>query len=316
MEGRRKKKRRNRLLDLAVYAMARLLELAPAVLSDDAACAVARLFGDLIHRFDRRHRLRALEHLRRSFPAWPDEQVRRVARESIRGLAYLASELVLTPRRINLTSYRRYTRMTNMAGQLRLLMGRGGAVIYLTSHLGNWEMLGYYMAVQGFPGIAIARPLDNPYLDRYVRRVRGRAGLGIFDKKGVTGRMDEALTGRGNVCFLADQDAGRKGIFVDFFGRQASTFKSIALLAIRYDVPILVASARRLGAGCRFEIQGERIILPADWAGRDDPVRWITQEYTSAIERAVRRAPEQYMWVHRRWKHRPKGERRSPDGIA
>ena len=316
MERHRKKKRRNRLFDLAVYAMARLLEVVLAALSDDAAYAVARLFGDLIYRFDRRHRVRALEHLRRSFPTWPDEEVRRVARQSIRSLAYLGGEMVLTPRRINLTSYPRYTHMTNMAGHLRTLMGRNGAVIYLTSHLGNWEMLGYYMAVQGFPGIAIARPLDNPYLDRYVRRVRSRAGLMVFDKKGVTGRMDQALTGKGAVCFLSDQDAGRKGIFVDFFGRKASTFKSIALLAIRYDVPILVACARRLGAGCRFEIRGEQIIVPADWAGRDDPVRWITQQYTSAIERAVRRAPEQYMWVHRRWKHRPPGEQRSPDGIA
>jgi KDO2-lipid IV(A) lauroyltransferase len=118
------------------------------------------------------------------------------------------------------------------------------------------------------------------------------------------------------VSFIADQDAGRKGVFVDFFGRPASTYKSIALLAMQHEAPVVCVYARRLGEQFAFELGAERIIRPEEWRDRDDPLTWITQEYTAAIERTVRRNPEQYLWVHRRWKHRPRGEQPGPDGIA
>jgi demethylmenaquinone methyltransferase/2-methoxy-6-polyprenyl-1,4-benzoquinol methylase len=106
------------------------------------------------------------------------------------------------------------------------------------------------------------------------------------------------------VGFIADQDAGRKGAFVDFFGRKASTYKIIALMAMQYEVPVVIGYGKRLDEDDHFEIGIERIILPHEWAGKDDPVLWITQEYTAALEQVIRRAPEQYLWVHRRWKHR------------
>jgi KDO2-lipid IV(A) lauroyltransferase len=118
------------------------------------------------------------------------------------------------------------------------------------------------------------------------------------------------------VAFVADQDAGRKGVFVDFFGRPASTYKSIALMAMQFSAPIVVGYGKRLGEDFRFELGVARVIEPHEWAGRDDPVRWITQEYTRALEETVRAAPEQYLWVHRRWKHRPKGEPQPEDGVA
>ena len=114
------------------------------------------------------------------------------------------------------------------------------------------------------------------------------------------------------LCFIADQNAGHKGLFVDFFGRPASTYKSIGLLAIRHEVPVIVGCARRLSDRFDYEIEVNRIINPEEWAGRDDPLLWITQEYTRAIEDFIRVDPSQYLWVHRRWKTRPKGEVREP----
>jgi KDO2-lipid IV(A) lauroyltransferase len=188
--------------------------------------------------------------------------------------------------------------------------------IYVTGHFGGWEAVGYVMAVLGFPTTAVARPLDNPYVDRYIRDVRQASGLRILDKKGAGELAEELLGGNDSVSFIADQDAGRKGLFVDFFGRPASTFKSIALLAMRHQAPVIVAYGQRLGEDFQFEVGVQRIIWPEDWAGRDDPMRWITQEYTRALEDRIRQAPEQYLWAHRRWKHRPKGEPRPEDGIA
>ena len=120
--------------------------------------------------------------------------------------------------------------------------------------------------------------------------------------------MTEALDGKGAVGFIADQNAGSKGLFVDFFGRKASTYKSIGLLAMRYDVPVVIGYARRIKDRFRFEVGVQDIIYPADWRDEPDPLRYITQRYTKALEEVVRAGPSQYWWVHRRWKTRPKGE--------
>jgi KDO2-lipid IV(A) lauroyltransferase len=123
--------------------------------------------------------------------------------------------------------------------------------------------------------------------------------------------MDKLTSSGASLGFIADQDAGRKGLFVDFFGRKASTYKSIGLLAITNNLPVVVGYSRRLENHFYFEIGVNRIIFPEEWADRDDPLTWITAEYTKAIEEFIRQDPTQYWWLHRRWKHRPKEEKLS-----
>jgi Kdo2-lipid IVA lauroyltransferase/acyltransferase len=178
----------------------------------------------------------------------------------------------------------------------------------LTGHYGNWEILGYILATLGFETTSIARPLDNPYVNEWLLGVRERRGQRILAKKGATEEIPGILQSGGAVGFIADQNAGSKGIFVDFFGRKASTYKSIGLLAMEYQVPVIIGYARRVGQKFHYKIGTQDIIYPADWKDRDDPLRYITQRYTSAIEAFVREDPGQYLWVHRRWKSRPKGE--------
>jgi KDO2-lipid IV(A) lauroyltransferase len=138
--------------------------------------------------------------------------------------------------------------------------------------------------------------------------VRKRAGQKILDKKGASEQMGELVSSGATLCFIADQDAGKKGVFVDFFGRKASTYKSIGLLAITNNLPIGVGYGRRIEGRFFFEMGVTRIIMPAEWADKEDPLKWITAEYTKAIETFVREEPSQYWWLHRRWKHRPKEE--------
>ena len=109
-------------------------------------------------------------------------------------------------------------------------------------------------------------------------------------------------------AFVADQNAGTKGLFVDFFGRKASTYKSIGLLAMEYEVPVVIGYARRVGDRFKFRVGVDDIIHPEDWKDQADPLRYITQRYTTALENIIRVDPGQYWWVHRRWKTRPKGE--------
>jgi KDO2-lipid IV(A) lauroyltransferase len=169
--------------------------------------------------------------------------------------------------------------------------------------------MGYMLGLFGFDVYSIARPLDNRFISKYLYDVRQRAGQKIIDKKGASELMDKIASSGTTLCFIADQDAGRKGIFVDFFGRKASTYKSIGLLAMSNNIPIGVGYSRRVGNRFFFEIGVNRIIFPEEWQDKDDPLEWITAEYTEAIERFVREDPSQYWWLHRRWKHRPKEEK-------
>ncbi len=275
-----------------------------------------RVIGDLLFKFDARHRHRACEHLRLSFPDWSQRKIQRVARHSMRNMVYLGLEVLFTPRLITQNRWQKYVTFERMEDAMRLLLQRKTAVLSLTGHFGNWEVLGYTLATLGFPTVSIARRLDNPRLDAMVLGVREKTGQRIIDKKGATEQMEQLIADHETIGFIADQDAGRKGLFVDFFGRKASAYKTIALLAIRYDLPIVCGYAKRDGDRYHFHIGCERVLMPDQWKQQDDPLRWITQQYTSSLEAMIREAPEQYLWVHRRWKHRPKGEPQPGDGIA
>jgi KDO2-lipid IV(A) lauroyltransferase len=261
-----------------------------------------------MYRVDRKHRERAEGNLRRSFPHLPQSQIARLAEESMQHMCMLAVEVMFTTRLIRIDTFAEHIELENFTGALELLLKRNQGLIMLTGHYGNWEILGYVLATLGFPTTSIARPLDNPYISDWVFGVRERTGQRIIAKKGATSEVVDVLDRHGVVGFIADQNAGSKGLFVDFFGRKASTYKSIGLLAMQYDVPVIVGYARRTDEPFHFRCGAETIIFPDEWKSQDDPLRYITQRYTSAIEEMVRKDPAQYLWVHRRWKTRPKGE--------
>jgi KDO2-lipid IV(A) lauroyltransferase len=157
----------------------------------------------------------------------------------------------------------------------------------------------------------IARDLENPLLQRWFLDFRQATGHSLISKKGCFDDIMTTLAQGGRIALLADQDAGRGGVFVDFFGRPASTPKTIALMALQYDALILVGYARRQAEPApwvRFELGCEEIIDPREIQSAD-PIREITQRYTSALERLVRQAPDQYFWVHKRWRSQP-GQRK------
>ena len=309
-------KPRNKVLDYLTYLAMRAMVMFLHMFGPHCSYVLAGWAGDLLWRFDRKHRCRAVEHLRRSFPDWTEEHINDVGKASMRSVVYLAVEMLFTTRLITPETWRRHVRLNNVDEMIRVMLERKSGAIFVTGHFGNWEVLGYTIATVGFPNYAVARPMDNPYINQWVLGVREKQGLRIIDKKGAMGSLDDILQAGGCLGFIADQDAGRKGAFVDFFGRPASTFKAIALLAMRHEAPILVGYARRLDTFFNFEIGVQRIIFPCEWAEKDDPMIWITQEYTLAIEQLARGAPEQYLWAHRRWKHRPKGSPAAVDGIA
>ena len=300
-------KQRNRLLDLLQYLGLRLTNMTLQCFPVEANLRTAELLGDFMYFFDKKHRKRAEGNLRRSFPDMPERRLRRLARQSMQQLFMLFVEVLFTTRMVRLDNWHTFVHLSGFERTLELMVRRKG-LIMITGHYGNWEILGYILATLGFETMSVARPLDNPYVNEWLLGVRERMGQRIIDKKGATTQVGPALESGGTVGFIADQNAGSKGLFVDFFGRKASTYKSIGLLAMQYNVPIAVGYARRLEGKFKFNVGVQDVIYPADWENEPDPLRYITQRYSTAIEGFVRDEPGQYLWIHRRWKTRPKGE--------
>lgn len=191
----------------------------------------------------------------------------------------------------------------------RLLLESGRPIIELGGHLGSWEIGSILCGLSECRMSIVARRLDNPLLDGWFRRLRERTGHELLDKKTDYDRIVERLESGGRVAMLCDQDAGPKGVFVPFLGRPASTVRSIALLAIRHRAYVCVGYCCRIpsrnGEWTRLEMGCEEVIDAAQYDDLDGVER-LTRRYTECLERVVRRFPEQYFWVHRRWKTPPR----------
>ena len=296
------------LFDRVVYVAARLVSVAMHAFPVNVNLRTAKLLGSGLYLIDRRHRERALANLRRSFPEMPERQRERLARRSMQQMVMLFVEVLFTTRLIRLETWAQYVELENFRAVMEMFLRRERGLVLLTGHYGNWEILGYVLATLGFETVSIARPLDNRYVSRFLFEVREKTGQKIIAKKGATPEVQAALDQHGAVGFIADQNAGTKGVFVDFFGRKASTYKSIGLVAMEYQVPVVIGYARRVNDRFHFKCGAQDIIYPQDWKSQPDPLRYITERYTRAIEDIVRVDPGQYWWVHRRWKTRPKGE--------
>ncbi len=307
MPRKTKKHQRNIVVDWLQYVVLRSALVFVFVFDVQTILNFACLLGSLLWKHYTRGRERALHNLRISFPDKDEAWLEAVGHRSFQHIVMLAADVLFTPRLVKKYNWRDYSRFKT-AERAKWMIKEGKGMLMVAAHYANFEILGYMLGLFGYNIYSIARPFDNRFLNRYLYGVRQRAGQRIIDKKGASRLMGQIIAEGATLCFIADQDAGRKGVFVDFFGRKASTYKSIALLAMAYHLPIGVGYSRRVGNRFFFEIGVNRIIMPDEWADKDDPMTWITAEYTRAIERFVREDPSQYWWLHRRWKHRPKGE--------
>jgi KDO2-lipid IV(A) lauroyltransferase len=303
-------KSRSRVADYAVYLLVRALVCIIQILSWQSALALARAFAWLLCQVDRRHRCVAADNLRHAFADLDEAAVNRLVRASYLHLTTMLVEMIRLPRVLHPGNVYDHIQHAD-PGDLDLVrawVATGRPRLVLTGHFGNWEILAYVTGLVGFRGGIIARRLDNPYLHHFLARFRRKTGLALLDKNADYGRILQILEQGDGVGMVGDQDAGPRGLFVEFFGRPASTFKSIALLSLKYQAPIFVFGAARVGEPMQYRVYLEELILPEDYASHPDSARAITERYTRALERLVRRHPEQYFWLHRRWKHQPKAK--------
>ncbi len=296
-------KKRKPALDYLVYLAVRILVCVIQALPYDAGRAFARFLAWVVYKVDKRHRLVAIENLQKAFPGkYTDAEIDTIVRGVYRHFCALLIEIMHMPRRFHLHNYKRQVFLRAPTEALNVLLS-GRPILFVTGHFGNWEAAGYTMGMFGFKPHAIARPLDNPYLDDFLRKFRERTGQKVLAKRGDFDQMEKLLADGGLLATLADQDAGQRGLFVDFFGRPASTHKAVALMALEHKVPMVVAGTPTIDG--KYHLWAVDVIYPEDYENAPDPVRAITQRFTAGLEKMIRETPEQYFWVHRRWKHAP-----------
>src|SRR5262249_41013196 len=216
-------------------------------------------------------------------PASRDALVRKVYLHFCR----LLVEMVMIPRKFHPNNWRRYAELPQGRQLVDSLLS-GRPLLLVTGHFGNWEMGGYALGLLGFSTYAIARPIDNPYLDRFLRRFRERTGQTLITKRGAFDQVRSLLGQGGVIATLGDQDAGQRGVLFDYFGRPASTHKGIALLALEQQARLVVLGTMRIAEPDRYAVVVTDVIDARDYAHRTDAVPALTQRYTSALERVIR----------------------------
>jgi KDO2-lipid IV(A) lauroyltransferase len=284
-----------------VYLLVRVLICIVQSISLEAGWSMARGLAWFAARVIRLRGKVADENLRHAFPELSDAQRDQIVLDMWEHLFLLVLEVAHAPLLIHETNWREFVRLVNVEPMVELLLGDRPKLM-ITAHFGNFEAAGFLLGILGFPTYSIARTLDNPYLDRFVNRFRGMTGQYIIPKKGGFDQILDVINRGGVLAFLADQYAGEKGCWVEFFGRPASAHKAIALLALENDGPMVVCCSRRLGRPMRFEMSILAVADPRDSSPEVGSVRPLTQWYTSKLEEMVRQAPGQYWWIHRRWK--------------
>ncbi|HEY3131183.1 MAG TPA: lysophospholipid acyltransferase family protein [Acidobacteriota bacterium] len=300
------KNRRSEFRDLLEYLSARVLYAGFTALPPTAAAVFARNVAASLLRWSLIERRRlGRENLALALASSYTEQEReKILRGVFEHIALTATEFFLFPPRPD----RRECPIAVSGESERNLAGlrkRGGGVIFVTGHLGNWEVLGATAGASfGFPIQSIARRLDNRHLDRWVERRRKAFGQTVVTKEGSVGELIRTIRRGGNVAYLVDQDAHREGVFVDFFGIPASSTRAPALLSIRTGAPIVPVCAVRERPFC-FTLHLSETIYPRTNTPISEEIPRITQQYTSALENWIRRYPDQWLWLHRRWKTRP-----------
>ncbi|HEY0303318.1 MAG TPA: hypothetical protein VGC44_00025 [Longimicrobiales bacterium] len=272
-------------------------------LGDTGSSALGASLGKLGY-FPLRFRRALVEkHLRWAFPDRDDAWIRATARAAY---AHLGREAIATIRLARMTRTDVLARTTVIGlDEFRSALAEGNGLVLASGHVGNHEIGAAALSARGIPLDLVVQRQGNPLFDAALIESRKHLGLGVIDRAHATKLAIKALRSGHAVAFAADQNAGKAGIFVPFFGRLASTHRGAALFAVKTGAPLFLGTSLRKGAG--YEVQLQRVDVPRD-GELDDVVYRLTVAFTERLETVVRQAPEQYLWLHRRWKTRPPEE--------
>jgi len=281
------------------YFVIKLVRIIPLRLRKIIVVALASAF----YHVSLKHRLIAIHNIACSFPEKPLKDIIKIAKESYRSFALVAAEFcdVTKLTRDNLAGYIAIEGLDHYTAACKKNKG----VLLFGAHFGNWEMGNAALAITTKPFVFIYRVLDNSFLEKNITAVRASCGVTSLSKEKAMRPIMRLLKKGETVHLLIDQNvAWYDGIFVDFFGRQACATSGLALLALHTDSPVLPAFTHRLPDG-KYLLEIGREVEMIRSGNRDQDILLNTTNFTKTIEQQVRRRPEQWFWVHQRWKTRP-----------
>jgi KDO2-lipid IV(A) lauroyltransferase len=271
------------------------------------ARALAVGFTRMLFALTPRLRKTAEFNLKLAFPQWTEAQREATIRGMVRSLGWMAAEFARMPR---------YTRenieeVIVLDGTENFLEGqrRGKGVLFLTAHMGAWELSSFSHALYGYPLHYMARPLDNARLDALVNRYRGLSGNVPIFKNESARAMLKILKDAGTIGILADQNTMREeGVFVDFFGVPACTTTGIARVALHTGAAVVPGYAVWDDSLKKYRLRFEPPLDLIQTGDIDHDIVENTRQFAKVTEDIIRKYPEQWVWVHARWKTRPAGE--------
>ncbi len=295
---------RRRLEYAAAWTALKSLGALPRPVARATGAAIARLAYFLRPPLRRA----AIVNLRIAFPDWSDAQRRKALRSLVRHMGWMAAEFAQFPSYTpaNIERIVRLEGYENFEAARR----RGKGVLFLTGHTGAWELAPFAQALYGNPLHFLVRPLDNARVDGLVNRYRCASGNQPIDKNNSARAMLKILREGGTVGILMDQNTALgEGIFVDFFGVPACTTSGLARIALRTDAAVVPGFLHWDSDLRKYRLCLHPAIALARTGNEDADIRENTARFTRAIEDFARAYPDQWLWVHKRWKTRPPGEK-------
>ncbi|NOY74998.1 MAG: lysophospholipid acyltransferase family protein [Kiritimatiellaeota bacterium] len=300
-----KKKRKSSSLIYLEYVSTRILAFIVRLLPLRICYLIGRGCARLFYLFDVRHRRRTIAHLLLAGVAADEREARRMARANFAHFGEVAVEILKMKQYLTPESVRGMITPTGSpeAVEMFFTSKTPAQCIVVTGHYGNWEIAGMgYSLLCGNPLLTVMRPFDNPKIGEYVYKQREGFNHRICPKEGALKSLMGALRKGESVCIISDQHTSTtEGVVVDFFGREARTTASPAMLHLKTKVPILVSVSKRVGE-MRFEfVCADPVILDAPSGDKEKDILEITQRCSTALENLIKDDPAQWLWAHRRW---------------
>jgi KDO2-lipid IV(A) lauroyltransferase len=301
-------------LQFLVYLLLRAVVAVIDMFPYESAPSISRTLARLIRLIDRKHARIAAKNLERSRGICPPDEIPAFIDRVYDHIGLGFVEMLMIPRLMQRHAVERYVKLERFHVVDEALRNGKGLIVTI-GHLGNWELIGLAVTLAGYHLNSLARPVENPWVDRYLNRFRTQTGQEIISKYHALGAMVRAIQRNEILVVQIDQDARHFGVSVDFFGRPASTHRSPAVLSLKYGTPIAVANIFRGEGGVHRCIVSDPID-PAAFRDAQDPVKALTQAYTARFEDCVRAHPEQWFWLHDRWKTAERAARTAAEALV
>jgi KDO2-lipid IV(A) lauroyltransferase len=302
-----KKKGKSKTLQIIEYVAFYVTVAIAGALPVRALRVISGLLGNALYAAVPRRRKIALQNISTAFGGnMSEKEMKRLARLSCKAFFLTAVEMIKSPFRLERAGIFRDGRyksehLESLFQKAKMIHDQAAGCIFVTPHLGNWELLPYVSALIGIPLVIVIRPLDNPYLERAILSSRIGSGHLMIPKTNAMFTLERLLQKGKSVAMLPDQ-SNSKGLRVEFFGKSATVTPVPALLAVRHRRPIVVVAACRTSDPYHFEGFVSDPIWPDPHGDEPSEIVRITGEMTLKMEEIIRRFPEQYLWMHNRWK--------------